>query len=87
LNFFQFFFFVVQLRNAAVTIPRTNIAEPGVMEAGLTDDIFWLEMIMGLAAGFVAALPVNYIMIARGMRYRRSRTIGNNLSANSFPCA
>jgi hypothetical protein len=70
-----------------VTIPRTNIAEPGVMEAGLTDDIFWLEMIMGLAAGFVAALPVNYIMIARGMRYRRSRTIGNNLSANSLPCS
>lgn len=47
----------------------TQVLIPGVMEAGLTDAIFWLGMLAGLAAGFVAALPVNYVMIRRGMRH------------------
>ena len=43
---------------------------PGVMEAGLTAPLFWLGMLAGLAAGFVAALPVNYFMIKRGVRHQ-----------------
>ena len=50
----------------------TQVMIPGVMEAGLTDGIFWLGMVAGLAAGFVAALPVNYVMIKRGVRHRHS---------------
>jgi hypothetical protein len=42
---------------------------PGVMEAGLSEPIFWIGMLAGLAAGFVAALPVNYIMVKRGVRH------------------
>jgi hypothetical protein len=38
----------------------TQVMIPGVMEAGLTDGIFWLGMGAGLAAGLVAALPVNH---------------------------
>jgi hypothetical protein len=48
----------------------TQLSIPGVMEAGLTDGLFWLGMFLGLAAGFVAALPVNYVVIARGVRHQ-----------------
>jgi hypothetical protein len=42
---------------------------PGVMEAGLTDPIFWTGMFAGLTAGFIAAFPVNYIMVKKGVRH------------------
>lgn len=41
----------------------TQLIIPGVMEANLTDGIFWLGMAAALVVGFVAALPVNYYMI------------------------
>jgi hypothetical protein len=47
----------------------TQVLIPGVMEAGLDDGIFWLGMGAALLAGFLAALPVNYIMIRRGVRH------------------
>lgn len=47
----------------------TQIAIPGVMEAGLTDGIFWVGMAAALAVGFIAALPVNIVMIQRGVRH------------------
>jgi F0F1-type ATP synthase assembly protein I len=43
---------------------------PGVMEAHLTDWIFWTGMLAALIVGFIAALPVNYIMIKRGVRHQ-----------------
>ena len=43
---------------------------PGVMEAKLSDSIFWLGMIAGLIVGFIAALPVNFYMIKRGVRHQ-----------------
>ncbi len=46
-----------------------QILTPGVMEAGLTDGLFWFGMGIALLAGFVAALPVNIIMIGRGIRH------------------
>lgn len=48
----------------------TMIIVPGVMEAGILDVLFWIGMIGGLAVGFVAALPVNYVMIKRGVRHQ-----------------
>lgn len=43
---------------------------PGVMEAGVTEPIFWGGMILGLAAGFLAAYPVNYFLILKGVRHQ-----------------
>ncbi|HYE95576.1 MAG TPA: DUF4396 domain-containing protein [Rubricoccaceae bacterium] len=42
---------------------------PGVMEAHLTSPVLWLGMAAGLAAGFVAAFPVNLWLIRRGVRH------------------
>lgn len=47
-----------------------QVYTPGVMEAGLSDGIFWLGMLLGLAAGFIAAFPVNYIFVKKGIRHR-----------------
>jgi hypothetical protein len=46
-----------------------QVYTPGVMEAGLTDSLFWIGMTIALAAGFVAALPVNIVLIRRGIRH------------------
>jgi hypothetical protein len=42
---------------------------PGVMEASLNDEIFWLGMVAALVIGFLAALPVNYFLIKKGVRH------------------
>ena len=47
-----------------------QVYTPGVMEAGLSDDIFWLGMLAALAAGFAAAFPVNLILVKNGIRHR-----------------
>jgi hypothetical protein len=47
----------------------TQVMTPGVMDAHLTDPVFWGGMILSLIAGFVAALPMNYFMIKRGVRH------------------
>ncbi len=47
-----------------------QVYTPGVMEAGLTDGIFWLGMLLGLIAGFIAAFPVNYIFVKKGIRHQ-----------------
>lgn len=46
-----------------------QIYTPGVMESGLTSWIFWAGMLLALIAGFIAAFPVNYILIGRGVRH------------------
>jgi Domain of unknown function (DUF4396) len=48
----------------------TQLIIPGVMEAGLTDVIFWIGMLAALTVGFIAAFPVNYYMIKRGVRHQ-----------------
>lgn len=48
----------------------TQLVIPGVMEAGLTDAIFWLGMLAALAVGFISAFPVNYYMIKKGVRHQ-----------------
>ena len=47
----------------------TQMMIPGVMESHLTDLLFWIGMFVSLVAGFIAALPVNYIMVKRGIRH------------------
>jgi hypothetical protein len=42
------------------------LAVPGAMEAGLADAVFWWSLALGLALAFVAAFPVNRLLIARG---------------------
>jgi Domain of unknown function (DUF4396) len=39
---------------------------PGAMAAGLEDGLFWWSLTVGLALAFVAAVPVNRVLIARG---------------------
>lgn len=47
----------------------TQLVIPGVMEAGLGDSLFWFGMLAALTAGFIAAFPVNYYMIKKGVRH------------------
>ena len=47
----------------------TILMIPGVMEAQLTDVLFWISLIAALMVGFIAALPVNYLMIKKGVRH------------------
>lgn len=39
---------------------------PGAMDAGLVNPVFWIGMMIALAAAFVAAFPVNRYLIDRG---------------------
>ena len=39
---------------------------PGAMAAGLGDALFWWSLAVSLALAFVAAFPVNRVLIARG---------------------
>jgi hypothetical protein len=39
---------------------------PGAMAAGLGELVFWWSLVLGLAFAFVAAFPVNRLLIARG---------------------
>ena len=46
-----------------------QVYTPGVMEAGLLSLVFWLGMGLALTAGYIAAFPVNYILVGRGIRH------------------
>ena len=43
---------------------------PGAVDAHFSDGYFWFGMAVALAAGYVAALPVNYLMIRAGFRHQ-----------------
>jgi hypothetical protein len=45
------------------------VSIPGAMDAHVTAPLFWGSMGIGLAAGFVAAYPVNYLFVSRGIRH------------------
>lgn len=40
---------------------------PGAMNAGLVNPLFWISLPLSLAAAFLAAVPVNRYLMARGM--------------------
>ncbi len=46
-----------------------EVYTPGVMRAGLSSPIFWGGMLLALTAGFVAAWPVNYWLVGKGIRH------------------
>ena len=46
-----------------------EVYTPGVMEAGLTSGLFWGGMSLALLAGFIAAFPINYVLVGRGIRH------------------
>ncbi len=46
-----------------------EVYTPGVMGAGLSSPLFWAGMLLALAAGFLAAFPVNYILVGKGIRH------------------
>lgn len=47
-----------------------QVYTPGVMDAHLSDWLFWKGMLIGLIAGFIAAFPVNYIFVKKGIRHQ-----------------
>ena len=46
-----------------------EVYTPGVMAAGLASWMFWGGMLLALTAGFLAAFPVNYVLVGRGIRH------------------
>lgn len=46
-----------------------EVYTPGVMNAGLASWLFWGGMLLAMTAGFIAAFPVNYILVGRGIRH------------------
>ena len=46
-----------------------QVYTPGVMDAGLSSPLFWAGMLLALTAGFVAAFPVNYILVGKGIKH------------------
>ncbi len=46
-----------------------QVYTPGVMDAHLSDWLFWKGMLFGLIAGFIAAFPVNYFFVKKGIRH------------------
>ena len=46
-----------------------QVYTPGVMEAGLSSWIFWGGMLLALTAGFIAAFPINYVLVGKGIRH------------------
>jgi len=47
----------------------TEIYFPGMMNGSLTNPMFWLGMLVALLAGFIAAYPVNYYTIKKGINH------------------
>ena len=50
----------------------TVIAVPGAMDAGITDALFWVTLVVGLVIAWFAAFPVNRWLIARGQGHARA---------------
>ena len=46
-----------------------EVYTPGVMTSGLASPIFWIGMLAALTAGFIAAWPVNYWLVGKGIRH------------------
>ncbi len=46
-----------------------EVYTPGVRSAGLSSPLFWAGMLLALTAGFVAAFPVNYVLVGMGIRH------------------
>ena len=47
-----------------------EVYTPGVMSAGLTSPLFWGGMLLALTAGYIAAFPINYWLVGKGIRHQ-----------------
>ena len=47
-----------------------EVYTPGVMSAGLTSPVFWGGMLLALTAGYIAAFPINYWLVGKGIRHQ-----------------
>ena len=56
---------------------------PGAMDSGLVNTVFWIAMIVSLAAAFVAAFPVNRYLLARGKGHALTHPFHGGDSAHS----
>ena len=57
---------IVIMETAEVLV---EVHTPGVMQAGLSSPLFWGGMLLALTAGFLAAWPVNYWLVGKGVRH------------------
>lgn len=57
---------IVVMETAEVLV---EVFTPGVMAAGLSSPRFWTGMLLALTAGFIAAFPVNYVLVGLGVRH------------------
>ena len=57
---------IVVMETAEVLI---EVYTPGVMAAGLASWLFWGGMLLALIAGFIAAFPVTYVLVGKGIRH------------------
>ena len=51
---------------------------PGAMDAGLVNPVFWLSMMLALAAAFVAAFPVNRYLLTKGKGHALTMRAGGH---------
>ncbi|HIB52300.1 MAG TPA: DUF4396 domain-containing protein, partial [Candidatus Marinimicrobia bacterium] len=58
---------IVFMETAEVLV---EVYTPGFMQAGFLDPILWIGMLFALTAGFIAAWPVNLIMVKKGYRHQ-----------------
>jgi len=56
---------------------------PGAMDSGLVNPVFWIGMIVALAAAFVAAFPVNRYLLARGKGHALTHQLHEGHSVHS----
>jgi hypothetical protein len=58
---------------------------PGAMEAGLGNILFWISMVVALAAAFVVAFPVNRYLLQRGKGHALLHTYHHQDTAGENP--
>jgi hypothetical protein len=58
---------------------------PGAMEAGLVEPIFWIGMIVALAAAFAVAFPVNRYLIDKGRGHALTHAFHHGAGSEATP--
>ena len=57
----------VSIVTMEITDNAIILAIPGAMAAGLGDGLFWASLAVSLAIAFVVTLPINRLLIGRGL--------------------
>ena len=59
---------IVSITVMEVAMNFTDYHMGGMTASGLTDPIFWFAFIAAVAAGFIAAFPVNWWLLSRNLK-------------------